>query len=196
MDDAEQKQGEERVMRCLVQPLRDLGLGVPSGMNRGEFDRMIKTICAKLARMTEEELVDLREWALKHPGGRNRNQFPRALDLLKHAAVVAPPDLSDASPYIRRLMIAREGNEAMAGGFGPEFLAYLRENRAEQPGRWTMSKIRAAADDARRRFEDIEFRIRNSRAVTEAEESFRAERLEKIAECHRIRDLARQGDAA
>ncbi|MEX0304315.1 MAG: hypothetical protein AB3N24_17990, partial [Leisingera sp.] len=83
------------------------------------------------------------------------------------------------------------GREALAKGWAPELLTHLKGHRS-WPGAYTVSQIKAAADDPTRLLEDIDLRLSDGRPVSEAEAAFRDRRRAALQKCQDIADEAQR----
>lgn len=184
MDTKEQAAGEARVERELIRPLQAVGLARPSTMTKAVFDVMLKELRQKLAYMSLENLELLREWVEGHPGGKDGDRFPIALKILKKAREIQTPE---AGPSRLMLNVFRHGlgQEALAKGWAPELLDYLRGAR-EFPGPFTVTQIKKAADDPVRKLADIEMRMRRGDQMRADELAFLDKRRAQIARCAAI----------
>jgi hypothetical protein len=193
MDAEQQAAGEKRVREHLIDPLLGLGLGKPTTLTKAAFETMLKTLAQMLAHASEADLFDLRERALQNPGGKDRDRFPLAARFLDWGRELAPPGQSgtgeDVSPLIGRVMAHPDfGGVALDKGFAPELLAWLRVER-KWPGGWTMSKRAEAADDARRRYDDLRMKGHRGDPLCQEDRQFIAKRSAAIAECRRIAEI-------
>ncbi|AGT09325.1 hypothetical protein [Paracoccus aminophilus] len=157
MNSEEQAQGEKRVLRLLVEPLKRRGLTKTSTLTVAQFDEMIEGMCQKLAYMSDASLMALEEQAAANPSGKDRDRFPIANLILQWAAVIQPPD-GGASPLIQAVFAHGVGQSAITEGWAPELLDHLRKNR-NWPNNWTLGKIRDGADGALRRYRDLQGRL-------------------------------------
>ncbi|MBY6135051.1 hypothetical protein KUV61_04375 [Nocardioides marinus] len=189
MNGKEQAAGEKRVQELLIAPLEALGLTKPGTMRKEQFETMKKELRQMLAYMKPANLQLLCEWCEGHPGGKDRDRFPIALHILKEARRIEPPE-TGPSPLMLEVFGRSLGQEAIAKGWAPELLTWLKGNRA-WPGNYTVSQIKAAADDPVRRLEDIEARMARGRAVTAEEVAFRDRRRVALQKCRDIADEAR-----
>ena len=176
MDAKEQAAGEARVQDLLITPLEALGLARPSTLTKAQF------------------AVMLGDWVEAHPGGKDKDRFPIGLKILNKAREIQPPE-SGPSPLTLKVFGHALGQEALAGGWAPELLRYLRGAR-EWPGRYTVTQIRNEADGAVRRMADIEMRAGRGDRLSIEDESFRVRRSEALQKCREIADQAQRGAAA
>jgi hypothetical protein len=187
MDAREQHEGEKRVSEYLIQPLIRLGLVKPNGMTVAQFEEMQGELRGKLAYMSMLNLQALQEQVAGMGGGRNRDKFPIAANILKLAAQIqAPPD--GASPLIRAVFGNPLGKAAMAEGFAPELLAYLRHNRT-WPREYDVRQIRGRAEDAKRRLVKMVEAEARGFEPSNADLKLRADRERALAKCQSIADL-------
>ncbi len=189
MNEKEQAAGEKRVKELLIEPLEALGLTKPGTMRKEQFETMKKELRQMLAYMQPKSLEELREWCEAHPGGKERDRFPIALHVLKEARRIEPPE-TGPSPLMLKVFAHQMGQAALAVGWAPELLIWLKGNR-EWPGAWTISKIKAEADDPMRRLQDIEARMARGGVVSAAETAFRDRRRAALQKCRDIADEAR-----
>lgn len=185
MDEAGQREGERRVRELLVKPLKARGLAKPSSLTIAAFEDMVDGLCQKLAYMEAGSLEALEEMAASNPGGKARDRFPIANDLLTWALRIQPPP-DDASPLIRKVFAHAIGQRAIDEGWAPELLADLRRNRVWPSGDYALKMIRDRADDAVRRMADLDYRLGNAREVTLEECRWREARLAVIEKCRAI----------
>ncbi|MDF3606115.1 hypothetical protein PE067_08230 [Paracoccus sp. DMF-8] len=190
MDAVEQAEGEKRVMRILVDPLKARGLAKPSSLTVTGFDEMVSAMCAKLAYMSEISLAALEEQVAANPGGKDRDRFPIANQILQWAAEIQPPGDS-ASPLMRAVFAHQIGQNAIAEGWGPELLAEIRKTR-RWPGSWSLKTVRDAAGDAVRRMRDLDARLARTETLSPDEVAWRERRLAALQKC---RDITEGGAA-
>ncbi|SPJ27640.1 hypothetical protein [Falsiruegeria mediterranea] len=196
MDDKEQAEGEKRVREHLIEPLLALGLARPTTLTKAAFETMLRTLAQMLARMSEAELAVLKAWALKNPGGPNRDRFPIAAHMLAAAKTIRPPDKTDAGPFARRVMASPAGDEAFKHGFAPELLAYVRANPGKWPQSLTLEKLRNQARPAYVRFEDLLLRENRDQEISPADRRFLANRKAQIDTCCQIAAKGKAGEKA
>lgn len=194
MDSAEQATGEKRVRRVLIDPLLRRGLAKPSGLTRAQFDDMVNDMCARLAYMSETNLMALEEEAAGMAGGKEKDRFPIANKLLERAAHIQPPG-DDASPLIRAVFAGQLGQDALAGGWAPELLQELRKSR-RWPGAYMVKTIKDSASDSLRRLRDLDARLVRGDELTPSEDRWRASRLAVHAKCEHIAMLGRRDGGA
>lgn len=185
MNSEDQAQGEKRVMRLLVEPLKLRGLAKPAALTVSGFEDMIGDMCARLAYMSEGSLMALEEQVAANPGGKDRDRFPIANAILGWAAEIQPPG-DGASPLIRAVFTHACGQGALAEGWAPELLAELRKTR-RWPGAWTLKTIREGASSASRRLQDLDYRLAREGELGRADQEWRDQR---IAANQRCRDIA------
>lgn len=184
MDSAEQAEGEKRVMRVLVDPLKRRGLAKPSTLTTAGFDDMVSDMCARLAYMTEASLAALEEQVAANPGGKDRDRFPIANLILSWAADIQPPG-DGASPLIRAVFGHAVGKAALEEGWAPELLFDLKKTR-RWPGQWALKTIKEGAGDAVRRLRDLDARLARGDSLAPVEAEWRDRRM---AALHRCRDI-------
>lgn len=187
MDGAEQAKGERRVGRVLIEPLLKRGLARPTGLTKARFADMVADLCARLAYMSEANLMVLEEQVAGNPGGRDRDRFPIANHILSWAAQIQPPG-DDASPLIRAVFANRLGLDALAGGWAPELLHELKQTR-RWPGAWVVKTIRDKADGSVRRMRDLDAKLARGGVLALEEERWRSRRLSILVKCRRIAEL-------
>ncbi len=190
MNSEQQAAGEKRVRDHLIDPLLGLGLARPSTLKVAAFEKMLKTLAQALAYMGEADLVVLRERVARSPGGKDRDRFPLALHILNWAKDVKAPETDgDASPYVGRVMASRDGAMALEKGYAPEFLTHVKANLGVWPKAYTISKIRDAADDARRRYDDLQMKDLRGDVLSQEDRQFIAKRSAAIAECQQLAEV-------
>ena len=194
MDAKEQAAGEARVQDVLITPLEALGLARPSTLTKAQFAVMLSELRQKLAYMSPASLAVLRDWVEAHPGGKDKDRFPIGLKILNKAREIQPPE-SGPSPLMLKVFGHALGQEALAGGWAPELLRYLRGVR-EWPGPYTITQIRNEADGAVRRMADIAMRAGRGDHLSAEDTRFRARRSEALQKCREIADQAQRGAAA
>lgn len=177
----------------MIEPLLALGLTKPGTMRKAQFETMLRTLEQTLAHMGVEDLTELRERAAAHPGGKERDRFPLALNILAWAKEVKKPERGDASPFIRRVMTSEVGRVALERGYAPELLDHIRARRGEWPGAWTVSQLRGKAEDALRRFADLQMRLERNDALSAADLAFVRAREARIDECRQIAGQLAEG---
>ncbi|MFB9223995.1 hypothetical protein [Paracoccus cavernae] len=191
MNSEEQAQGEKRVMQMLVDPLKRRGLAKPSALTVAQFDEMIEGLCQRLAYMSAGSLMALEEQAAASPGGKDRDRFPIANQILQWAADIQPPGDS-ASPLIRAVFAHASGQAAVAEGWAPELLAEVRKTR-RWPGSYTLSKLREGAGTAIRRLQDIEARLARGGELGPVDKDWRAQRVAVLQRCREMGEGQQHG---
>jgi hypothetical protein len=194
MEAKEQSEGEKRVEAVLIAPLEALGLARPTTATLAKFEGQKNELRQKLAYMTERGLIELREWVEAHPAGKDADRFPIPLKILKKAREIEVPD-TGPSPLMLKVFAHATGQEAIQKGWAPELLKFIKVAR-EWPGAWSLSKLRAEADNPTRRLEDIELRMSRGEQIPPEELAFRDRRLAALRRCQDIADQARAGQAA
>lgn len=194
MDSAEQANGEKRVRGVLVDPLMRRGLAKPTSLTKAQFGDMVQDLCARLAYMTDANLMALEEQAAAHAGGKDKDRFPIGQRILEWAAQIQPP-VDDASPLIRAVFANQLGLDALAGGWAPELLVELRLSR-RWPSAWQVKTIKEKAYSTIRQIRDLDARLARGDVLTPAEGQWRQQRLLTIAKCQRIADLGQGSGGA
>ena len=184
MNAEEQAQGEKRVMRLLVEPLKRRGLVRPSTLTVAGFEEMVDDMCARLAYMAEASLLALEEQVAANPGGKDKDRFPIANQILSWAADIQPPG-DGASPLIRAVFAHACGQAALAEGWAPELLAELRRTR-RWPGGWVLKTIRENAGSAVRRLQDLDGRLAREGVLDPVDQDWRAQRIGALQRCREI----------
>ncbi|RBO54048.1 hypothetical protein DSD19_06185 [Rhodovulum sp. BSW8] len=184
MDARDQKAGEDRVRRLLVKPLLVRGLVKPGHMKVPEFEEMLDGLCAKLAYMSDLDLAALEEEMAARPGGKDKDRFPIANEILAKASDMCAPPVGD-SPLIRKVMGHAVGQRAIAEGWAPELLDWLRDNR-RWPGDFVLSQIKQNSGPALRRIEDLTARKQREGEVAPAEDQWLKHRQEITDRCRRL----------
>lgn len=187
MDSAEQENGERRVKGVLIDPLMRRGLTKPASLTKAQFGDMVEDLCARLAYMTDANLMALEEQAAANAGGKEKDRFPIGQRILEWAAQIQPPG-DDASPLIRAVFAHQLGRDALVGGWAPELLAEVRGSR-RWPGAWQVKTLKEKADAAVRHMWDLDATLERGDVLTPAEERWRSQRLAIIAKCQKIADL-------
>jgi hypothetical protein len=194
MDSAEQANGEKRVKGVLIDPLMRRGLAKPTSLTKAQFGDMMEDLCARLAYMTDANLMALEEQVAANAGGKERDRFPIGQRILEWAAQIQPPG-DDASPLIRAVFANQLGLDAVTGGWAPELLVELRTSR-RWPNAWQVKTIKDKADGAVRQLRDLDAKLARGDALSPSEDQWRSRRLSVIAKCQRIADLGQGiGDA-
>lgn len=188
MDSAGQAAGEKRVRTILIDGLLQRGLAKPGSLTKEQFEAMIGGLCAKLAYMTEINLAALEEECAANPGGRDKDRFPIANDILARAGRIQPP-ADDASPLIRAVFAAQLGRDALIGGWAPELLADLRQHR-RWPGAFAVTQLKEQARDAIRRLEELDRVLSRGDDLRPEEARWREHRRAALARCQSIADIS------
>lgn len=184
MNSEEQAQGEKRVMRLLVEPLKKRGLAKPTTLTVAGFEEMIRDMCARLAYMSEASLMALEEQVAANPGGKDHDRFPIANLILSWAADIQPPG-DGASPLIRAVFAHECGKTALAEGWAPELLAELRKTR-RWPGTWALNAVRDAAASAVRRMRNLDADLARGEELGPVDREWRDRRIALIQRCREI----------
>lgn len=189
MNSEEQAAGEARVREMLVKGLMRQGLAKPGGLTKDQFAEMIDDLCQRLAYMNPVNLAALAEDAVALAGGKDKDRFPLAKALLARAAEIEPPP-DTGSPLMRAVFSHALGDEAIAQGWAPELLFWLRRNR-RFPNAFAARQIREEAEDPIRTLREIEGRLARDGEIDAAATRFRDRRLAQIALCRKLADLGR-----
>ncbi len=192
MDEQAQKDGEKRVQALLVDQLERMGLMRPARMTKAQFVAMQGEVCQRLAYMSEDGLGALAEDMAGRGGGKERDHFPLAPRILERAMHIEPPQ-AGASPLVRKVFAARLGQEALARGFAPELMRWLRANR-QWPTSYVVKGIEDGARDNLRRAEDLRMGLERGRDLSAGDRAWLDARQAEIARCSNARDLG-LGDA-
>lgn len=192
MDEQAQKDGQKRVRILLIDQLERMGLTKPAGMTKAQLAAMQDELCQRLAYMSEDGLGALAEDMAGRGGGKERDRFPLAARVLEQARRIEAPQ-ADASPLVRKVFAARLGQEALARGFAPELMRWLRANR-QWPTSYVVKGIEDGARDNLRRAEDLRMGIERGRELSGVDRAWFDARQAEIARCSRARDLG-LGDA-
>jgi len=188
MDSAAQADGEKRVDQFLIEPLMRRGLAKPSSLTKAQFEDMVKDLCARLAYMSEPNLMALEEQVSGNPGGKDRDRFPIANRILEWAGQIQPPG-DEASPLIRAVFAAALGQDALVGGWAPELLFELKKSR-RWPNTFVVSQIKRSADDNISQMRRCDDALARGDAVSPDVERWRARRLAVLQKCRDIAQLA------
>ncbi|KZX99909.1 MULTISPECIES: hypothetical protein [unclassified Sulfitobacter] len=192
MDEQAQKDGQKRVRILLIDQLERMGLTRPAGMTKAQLAAMQDELCQRLAYMSEDGLGALAEDMAGRGGGKERDRFPLAARVLEQARRIEAPQ-ADASPLVRKVFAARLGQEALARGFAPELMRWLRANR-QWPTSYVVKGIEDGARDNLRRAEDLRMGIERGRDLSGVDRAWLDARQAEIVRCSRARDLG-LGDA-
>jgi hypothetical protein len=187
MDSAGQANGEKRVRAILIDGLMQRGLAKPGSLTKDQFQAMVDGLCAKLAYMSDINLAALEEEVAANPGGRDKDRFPIANDILSRAGRIQPP-ADDASPLIRAVFAAQLGRDALIAGWAPELLADLRQNR-RWPGSYVVGQIKDQARDAIRKLEEYDRVLVRGDDLRPEEARWRDHRRAALARCQAIADM-------
>ncbi|PID95781.1 MAG: hypothetical protein CSA85_00480 [Alphaproteobacteria bacterium] len=191
MDSSGQAQGEKRVLALLVEPLQRRGLAKPTSLTKAQFGDMVTDLCARLAYMTDANLMALEEQVAANAGGKEKDRFPIGQRILEWAAQIQPPG-DDASPLIRAVFAAQLGLDALAGGWAPELLAELKRNR-RWPSSYVVRSVQERSTDKVRQLQRCEEALARGRDLPPEQAEWRARRLAAVAKCEGIRDMAMRG---
>lgn len=193
MDEQAQKDGQKRVQALLIDQLERIGLTRPAGMTKAQFAAMQNELCQRLPYMSEIGLGALAEDMSGRGGGKERDRFPLAVRVLEQARRIEAPQ-ADASPLTRKVFAARVGQEALARGFAPELMRWLRANR-QWPSSFVVKGIEDGARDNLCRAEDLRAGQERGRDLSSTDRAWLDARRSETARCARARDLG-LGDAA
>lgn len=193
MDSAEQANGEKRVRTLLVDPLLQRGLAKPVSLTKAQFDDMVTNLCARLAYMSDINLMALEEQAAANAGGKAKDRIPIGQHILDWAGQIQPPG-DDASPLIRAVFASQLGLDALTGGWAPELLAEVRGAR-RWPGAWKVKTVKEKADAAIRQMRSLDDAVARGDELTVSQARWRAHRSAVCQKCEGIRDLAMRGAA-
>lgn len=184
MDAKDQAAGERRVREMLIYPLLKRGLMKPKGMPVAQFNDMLDDISARLAYMSDTGLAALEEHCAAQPGGPDKDRFPPHRTILEVSAQIEPP-----GDRISGLMVAffknEEGQRAIAEGWAPEALRFLRVKR-HWPAPFIQSKLRDEARRDIRDYTDIEAALSRGEDVSSDQAAFRARRKAALDRCNEI----------
>jgi hypothetical protein len=192
MDISQQADGEKRVEMLLINPLQRRGLAKPGSLTKLQFEEMVKDLCARLAYMSEPNLMALEEQAASNPGVNVSDRFPIANRILEWAAQIQPPG-DEASPLIRAVLSHKMGADALVEGWAPELLGHLKKNRNGWPNTYVISQIKKQASESSTRL------IRTDEVLARGDQlpsdlaSWRDRRLAALQKC---RDIAALGQSS
>lgn len=188
MDSAAQAEGEKRVKTVLIEPLERLGLAKPSTLTKAGYEAMVIELCQKLAYMHPLNLAALAEQVAGNPAGKDRDRIPIANTILAWAAAIEPPR-DGASPLIRAVFGHTIGQSALAEGWAPELLRYLKQTR-RWPGAYVYSDLKAKADGSVRQFQRLNTADEAGEVLSSEETAWLRERRAILARCQEIAQLA------
>lgn len=189
MDSAKQAEGEKRVKQVLVDPLLRRGLAKPTSLTKAQFGDMVDDLCARLAYMSDTNLMALEEQVASNAAGKEKDRIPIGQRILEWAAQIQPPG-DDASPLIRAVFANQVGLDALLGGWAPELLSDLRISR-RWPSAWAIKTIKEKAEGAIRQMRDLDTKLARGRDLDPPEEQWRSRRLSIIAKCQSIAELGK-----
>jgi hypothetical protein len=187
MDAVAQKAGEQQVKELLIEPLERLGLMKPSLLNKVKFDEMKTEICQRLAYMSALSLGGLCEELAGCGGGPQRDRFPLATVVLPLAMKHQPP-VGDASPLMRAVFAHSVGEAALSGGYAPELMKWLRDNR-KFPGGYVLGQISEMGRSAARRAEGVRADREAGRELSDVDASWLERRTSAEKRCEDAREL-------
>ncbi|KFI24337.1 hypothetical protein [Paenirhodobacter enshiensis] len=191
MDSTEQATGEKRVRRLLIEALELRGLARPSTLTRAQYEAMCADLCQRLAYMTEASLMALEEQVASNPAGKDRDRMPISNRILEWAGQIQPPE-DGASPLMRAVFGHDLGATAIAEGWAPELMTYLRDKRM-WPTPYAVTMIREKADGPRRQMLILEERIGYGYEPGADDRAFLARRRAAVEKCRRVAELAAAG---
>lgn len=153
MEGEELRLGKERVQVHLVGPLEAKGMVRKRGCSVEEHERFVATICARLAYMTERNLMALADVVERYAGGKQRDVWPSEVSICNWACRLQVPPASQ-SRFVRTYLQSAAGDAAAAGGYLVELLAHLKK-MGTPPNDYVLAQMRADADANRRRLDNI-----------------------------------------
>lgn len=190
MDQAQQREGEARVRRLLVEPLEQMGLKRPAGLTVAKFEEMKRSLCQILARMDDQNLQALFEICLENPGGKEKDRFPIAARVISFARPMMPDPDGDPSSLKRAVFSHETGRLAIEGGYAPELLSYVsRFSHRGFPMLYAIGQIQTEARPAIVRMADIEGALARGEDISASDREFRMQRLARIDRCREIRRI-------
>jgi len=192
MDSIEQKAGEERVQKMLIEPLMRRGLAKPSAVSKAQFEDMKADICKRLAYMTDANLAALEETVAANPGGKDKDRLPIGTVVLGYAADIQPPG-DTASPLMRAVFRSPIGLEALRDGWSPELLGLIRRTR-KWPNAFALTQAKKSADDRVRDLRRMEEAVASGLELSARDAEWRAHRLAALRKCEEIRDMAMRAE--
>lgn len=188
MDSKSQAEGERRVKEILFDQLHAIGLAKPSTVTNGQFAEMKKLVCAKLAYMTPENLAALSEAIQNDDAVIDRGRVPIGAKIVKLANKIQEPT-ADGSPLMRAVFADQVGKAALAEGWAPELLSYLRRERRWPTGYVINFELKKLGDEKLRRLTKIEEALANGFEPSGEDLRFRQLRLAAIGKCEELSNL-------
>ncbi|MEO0914780.1 MAG: hypothetical protein AAFY59_17660, partial [Pseudomonadota bacterium] len=114
-----------RVREDFIQPLREAGLARPRSQTVAQLDAMLERLEGRLAYLTSDELVILREVALEIATGPLKTHWPSEATIYSQATSIRRPPPS-FSEKVRSYMRCAVGRAAVEGGYGGVLLDWLK----------------------------------------------------------------------
>lgn len=148
------KLGKERVRRCLIDPLTARGMVRASSLTVAQHEAQMDGLAARLAYMTEENLIALSEVVEGNGAGKNRNRWPAEMTILQWAKRLQPPPPSD-SHLVTTYLRSNAGRRARAEGWLVELYQYLKKY-GRPPNDYAIRELKIDADTAMRRRARVE----------------------------------------
>jgi hypothetical protein len=148
------KLGKERVRHCLIDPLAARGMVRASGLTVAQHDAQMDGLAARLAYMTEENLIALSEVVEGNGAGKHRNRWPSEMMILQWAKRLQPPPPSD-SHLVTTYLRSNAGRRARAEGWLVELYQYLKKF-GRPPNDYAIRELKIEADTAMRRRARVE----------------------------------------
>lgn len=173
----------ERVRRCLIRPLEAEGAVRPKGVTLAEHEAALVKLAERLAYLDEPMLVTLHEVVRGLMVGPLRREWPPFLVIWNQAVRLRPPP-DDERHIMVTWLRSVEGPVARAGGYLVELHDWLRRF-GRPPDAYSLTRIKAAAQEAARDREMITARIERGTA-TQADRAWLDGYLRQTAYCEAL----------
>lgn len=144
MEDAERREGRDRVRKLLVERLREAGMKPARRQSVEALEDMWKRLIEHLAYMDAENIITLADTVLDAAEGARRNQCPAEVVIRGMAHALQRPPFHEHR-IVSSWLASVEGPSAEAGGYLVELYRWLRTHM-RPPLAWDMKTIRDQAE--------------------------------------------------
>lgn len=149
MEGDELREGKARVRKCLLEPLEQRGMVRKRSRTEAMHQAMLESLEARLAYMTDENLLALAEVIERAAGGKSKNIWPEEVSVCNWARRLQEPPASE-SRLVRSYLQSAAGEAAKSGGYLVELFWHLKRYGAP-PNDYARMQIQREADENRTR---------------------------------------------
>lgn len=160
MDQAELEKGKRRVREILIEPLNAMGMVKKSSVPVAAHAAALEQLESLAAYLPAEDLEVLRGEVMLRAGGKDHDQWPPVINIMKLARAILEPPKSD-SQMVASVIGSSMGKRAARNGWLVELYRFMkREGRVPQ-NEYEQRQLLKISEDNRRK-------VINARAARDA----------------------------